>query len=121
MIGEWTGPLLRDIGQGRLRLLEPLLELLLLPLAFHVLLLVVALLPPFSWSRGYAVAGLALVGVHVLAAIRVGGGGWRDGMALLAAPFYILWKLTLFKALVGSARKDAAWVRTAREDKHDNG
>lgn len=56
----------------------------------------------------------------MLAAIRVGGGGWRDVLAVAAAPFYILWKLTLFKALLRGARKDAAWVRTDRESSsHD--
>ena len=79
-----------------------------------------ALLPPFAPSRIYALFGLALVGLHVLAAIRVGGGGWRDVQAVAAAPFYVLWKLTLFKALLRGARKDAAWVRTDRESSsHD--
>ena len=56
----------------------------------------------------------ALVALHVLAAIRVGGGGWRDLQAVAAAPFYLLWKLSLFKALLRGARQDAAWVRTDR-------
>ena len=84
------------------------------------MLLIAALLPPFAPSRIYALWGLALVSLHVLAAIRVGGGGWRDVWAVAAAPFYILWKLTLFKALLRGARKDAAWVRTDRESSsHD--
>ena len=115
MIREQTPILLRGIGAGRWREWEPLLELWLLPLAFHVLLLLLALLPPFAPSRIYALFGLALVGLHVLAAIRVGGGGWRDLQAVAVAPFYILWKLTLVKALWRGARKDAAWVRTDRE------
>lgn len=120
MIREQTPILLRGILAGRWREWEPLLELWLLPLAFHVLLLLLALLPPFAPSRIYALCGLALVGLHVLAAIRVGGGGWRDLQAVAAAPFYILWKLTLFKALLRGARKDAAWVRTDREpSSHD--
>ena len=120
MIREQTPILLRSILAGRWREAEPLLELWLLPLAFHVLLLLLALLPSFAPSRIYALFGLALVGLHVLAAIRVGGGGWRDVQAVAAAPFYILWKLTLFKALLRGARKDAAWVRTDRESSsHD--
>ncbi len=115
MIREQTPILLRGVLTGRWRETEPLLELWLLPLAFHVLLLLLALIPPFAPSRLYALSGLALVGLHVLAAIRVGGGGWRELLAVAAAPFYILWKLTLFKALLRGARKDAAWVRTDRE------
>ncbi|HAS52344.1 MAG TPA: glycosyl transferase family 2 [Gammaproteobacteria bacterium] len=121
MIREQTPVLLRGLFAGRWREAEPLLELWLLPLAFHVLLLIFALLPPFAPSRIYALSGLALVGLHVLAAIRVGGGSWRDLGAAAAAPFYILWKLTLFKALWRGARKDAAWVRTDREPpRHDH-
>lgn len=115
MIAEQTPILLRGIRGGCWRQLEPLLELWLLPLSFHVLLLLLALLPPFAPSRIYASSGLILLGLHVLAAIRVGGGGWRDLGAVAAAPFYIFWKLTLFKALLHGARKDAAWVRTDRE------
>ena len=120
MIREQTPILLRGVLAGRWRETEPLLELWLLPLAFHVMLLIAALLPPFAPSRIYALCGLALVSLHVLAAIRVGGGGWRDVWAVAAVPFYILWKLTLFKALLRGARKDAAWVRTDRESSsHD--
>ena len=114
MIREQTPILLRGILAGRWREIEPLLELWLLPLAFHVLLLLLTLLPPFAPSRIYALGALALVALHVLAAIRVGGGGWRDLQAVAAAPFYLLWKLSLFKALLRGARQDAAWVRTDR-------
>lgn len=115
MIREQTPILLRGILAGRWREMEPLLELWLLPLAFHVLLLILTLLPPFAPSRIYALGALALVALHVLAAIRVSGGGWRDLQAVAAAPFYLLWKLSLFKALLRGARQDAAWVRTDRE------
>lgn len=119
MIRELAPPLAREAVLGQPRLLEPLLELLLLPLAYHVFLLLAALALPLAWSRAYALAGLALVVLHVAAAIVVGRGGWRDLLALAAAPFYMLWKLTLVKALTRSARRDAEWVRTEREDSHD--
>ncbi|UHD18712.1 glycosyltransferase family 2 protein [Thiocapsa bogorovii] len=116
MVLDWTPVLLRRVMSGEHRLIEPLLELLLLPLAFHVLLLLVALLPPFEPTRTYAFLGLALVAVHVLAAIRIGGGGWRDLLALATAPFYILWKLTILRAIGRASRNDAAWVRTERNE-----
>ncbi len=117
MIGTLAWPLFCEVFKGHFRRLEPLLELLLLPLAFHVLLLIAALLPPVVWSRTYGLIGLTLVGLHVLAAIYVGRGGWKDLLALVVAPFYILWKLTLFKRLVKSAHHDAEWVRTERDNK----
>lgn len=112
---DWTPRLLRRVLAGERRALEPLLDLLLAPLAYHVLLLAAALLLPFGPTRGYAAAGLALVGLHVLVALRVGGGGWRDLLALASAPFYILWKLTMLRAIGRASRSDAAWVRTKRD------
>ncbi|HEV2171492.1 MAG TPA: glycosyltransferase family 2 protein, partial [Candidatus Binatus sp.] len=75
--------LLAGAVSGEPRLIEPSLELLLLPLAFHVALLALAALMPFSLVRIYSVLALALVGVHVVAGIVVGGGDWRDFAALL--------------------------------------
>jgi hypothetical protein len=65
---------------------------------------------------GLCALGFALVALHVSAAIRIGGGGWRDLLALATAPFYILWKLTILRAIGRASRTDAAWVRTERND-----
>jgi hypothetical protein len=112
-----TAPLLlKEVLRGRFRLLEPLLELLLLPLTFHVALLLAALVPAFTPSRVYAAGGLGLVALHIVAGIRVGGGGWKDFAALAAAPFYIAWKALLIPAMFRTARKDAEWIRTERTD-----
>ncbi len=99
---------------GELTLVEPLMELLLLPLAFHVCLLLATLVPPFAPTRIYAGAGLAVVGFHILAAVRAGGGGIKDLIALGSAPFYVAWKLAMIPRLVLSSRRNAAWVRTER-------
>ncbi len=115
MMKEHVPVLLGKVLAGRLRLVEPLLELLLLPLAFHVLLLLGAAALPFGPSRALGLAGLAVVLLHVLSAIAVGGGGWRDVGALAGAPFYVLWKLTAARAIAKASRRDAAWVRTSRE------
>ncbi|MBX7219087.1 MAG: glycosyltransferase family 2 protein [Blastocatellia bacterium] len=114
MMVEHTPELVREILSGRFRLLEPCLDLLLLPLAFHLLLLLAAGSVPLLWVRGYAAVGFLVVMFHVLAAIFVGGGGWRDVAALAAAPFYIVWKVTLVGKLLQTAQRNAAWVRTDR-------
>jgi cellulose synthase/poly-beta-1,6-N-acetylglucosamine synthase-like glycosyltransferase len=119
MIAEQGPALAREILAGRRRLWEPLFELLLLPLAFHVLLLVLAAVPPWGPGRGYALAGLAVVAWHVGTALWLGRAGWRDLAALAAAPVYILWKLTLGGKLLAFARRNAPWVRTEREHAHD--
>lgn len=106
--------LLAGVVAGKLRLLEPSLELLLLPLAFHVTLLGLTALMPFSLARIYALFALALVAVHVVTGILVGGGDCRDFRALLWAPFYVAWKLFALPKTLQSARSVAPWIRTDR-------
>ena len=114
MIRQNVPGLLRDVIHGRVASLEPLLDLLLLPLAFHVVLLIAALVIPFSPSRIYAVCALMLLGFHICAAIVVGDGDWRDFAALLAAPPYTLWKLSMVTRILKAASIDTPWMRTER-------
>jgi cellulose synthase/poly-beta-1,6-N-acetylglucosamine synthase-like glycosyltransferase len=104
-----------DVMRGKIRATEPLLDLLLSPLAFHVTLLAVAASTPLLIVRATGIAGLAIVAMHLFVAILVGGGNWRDFAALLAAPFYVSWKLLLIPSLVRSSRNNSAWVRTERK------
>lgn len=115
LMAEHIPSLFVGVLQGKSRLLEPLAELLLLPLAFHVLLLLLTLVVPVAWLQIYALAALALVAGHVLLAINIGGGGMVDFKALATVPFYILWKLTLMPSLWRNARRNAQWQRTDRE------
>ena len=104
--------LLSDLCRGSGRALEPLFDLLTLPLALHVLLLL-----PLCFIRGFAgcgVAGLLVVAGHVLAAIAIGGGTWRDVLVLLYAPAYIVLKVALLPKIVGASRPGAPWIRTER-------
>ena len=114
MIVEQVPGMIEEVCRGRYALIEPLFELLLLPLAFHIVLLLLALAIPVDACRIYALFGLAVVTFHVLAAIKVGKGGWRDIATLCSAPFYIIWKVTLAKRLLKGARKNADWTRTER-------
>jgi glycosyltransferase involved in cell wall biosynthesis len=117
MLTEKAPGLLEEVLKGRFRLLEPCLDLLLLPLAFHVCLLLLAAATPFPFPRDLGFFGLAVVLVHLLAAIRIGGGGKEDLFALIAAPVYILWKILLIPRLFRASKSGAAWVRTEREAK----
>jgi cellulose synthase/poly-beta-1,6-N-acetylglucosamine synthase-like glycosyltransferase len=121
MIREHAPSLLREVLAGRFRMLEPLLELLLLPLAMHVLLLLMAVAFPFAPVRLYGLAGLALVLLHVLAGVLVAGGGWSDVAALAAAPFYVAWKVLMIPVLIRTSRSSSAWVRTEREPDQKRG
>lgn len=114
MVRESVPGLLRDVLRGRVRCAEPLLELLLLPLAFHVLLLVVACCAPWWGVRIVGLAGVAIVMLHMVAAIVVGDGGWSDVKALATAPLYVLWKVMMIPKVLRGARKEQEWVRTER-------
>jgi hypothetical protein len=46
--------------------------------------------------------------------VIVGGGGWKDFVVLLTAPFYVIWKLMMLPALARASRGSTAWVRTER-------
>jgi cellulose synthase/poly-beta-1,6-N-acetylglucosamine synthase-like glycosyltransferase len=114
MIRQNVPGLVRDVIHRRMASFEPLLDLLLLPLAFHVLLLIAALAIPFAPARIYALCAFMLLGFHISAAIVVGDGDWRDFAALLAAPLYTLWKLSMVTRIFKSASIGTPWMRTER-------
>lgn len=113
MIIEQVPGLGREILQGKWTLIEPWLELLLLPLAFHVLLVLLALLAE-GWARDYAIVALGVIVWHVLSALWLGKAELRYYLALVAAPVYILWKLTLGGRLLAFTKRNAPWIRTER-------
>ena len=115
MISQFVPQLMGEVLRGRFRLLEPLFELLLLPLAFQVGLLLLAMTTPIALVRFYAAGALGLAVVHMLAGVMVGGGSWRDVSTLLLAPWYLIWKLRMLPSLFRSARQDTTWIRTERE------
>lgn len=115
MMKEWTPRLAAGILGGKWRMLEPLIDLLTLPLGFYVLALLLSLLSPVELFREYAVAALGLVMVHVLVSLFLGGRPLKSALALALAPFYILWKITTLGAIFLTSRKDALWVRSTRK------
>ncbi len=108
--------LARQVVRGRLRLLEPLFDLLSIPLASVVPLLLVMLVLPLGWSRVYAVCGFAALLLYVAAAVRLSPQPALAVRAMLAVPGYLAFKLGLFGAKRRAAKGQAAWVRTARND-----
>jgi len=99
---------------GQWRLADPLLDLLLLPLAWHLSLLLLALAlgaPPVQIAAG---AGLAVVALHVVVALWLMPAGREHFRALLGAPAYVVWKLRLAATTWRAAGRHAPWVRSAR-------
>jgi hypothetical protein len=114
MARDFVPALAADALRGRWRLLEPLLDLTLLPLAYHVVLTLLTLIAPDGIVRNYGLLALGLVAAHVLTGIAVGGGGIRDVAALAVAPFYVGWKLAMLPLVWRASRRNAEWVRTER-------
>jgi cellulose synthase/poly-beta-1,6-N-acetylglucosamine synthase-like glycosyltransferase len=114
MIREHAPGLAKDVLRGHWACLEPLLDLLLLPLAFHVVLLLVAASAPFGIVRMAGLIGLALTVTHLGLALLFADGTWKEALALCAAPAYIVWKLLLLPALARASGANARWVRTER-------
>jgi len=117
MARKETLGLLTDLFRGRWRSLELLLELLLLPLAFHVVLLVIATFGTWTPVRLAGFVGLFIVAVHLMVALAITGWDWRDATALLMSPFYVLWKVFQIPLLIRNSRANSAWVRTERRQR----
>ncbi len=111
---QWTLPLFRDVLRGRVRMLEPLLDLLSLPMASGVVLLVLASLLPVFWIRTYAAVGLLTMLLYVLVSASLAASPVTALRALVSAPGYLLWKLAMLPRTRLAARRNAAWVRTGR-------
>lgn len=115
MARRWAPRLLAAVLRGRLRLMEPLLDLLAMPIAMEVVLLAVAAFLPVGWLRLYAAAGFGILIFHVVAAAAAGPDFAGSLGTLVTAPAYIVWKLRILPQIIRSSRANAAWVRTGRE------
>lgn len=116
MLRDHAARLLRRGLSGQWRFFEPLLDLLLLPLAYHTLLLLALLLIPLSWARGLGLAGLVVLLLHVLVAAGVGGlGARRLWLTLWAVPEYLWWKLCMLSSTIKTSQASAEWERTHRD------
>ena len=112
---RWAPKLLVNLLRGRVSLLEPLFDLLALPLASEVILLLMMACLSFMWIRVYVLAGFAVLIFHVTAVAVKGPGLSESIKALPTVPGYILWKLWIFPEIWRTSRADAKWVRTDRE------
>ena len=110
----WLPPLFLELRRGRIRALEPILDLASLPIGYGAFLLCLAASLPLGWLRIYALIAFTVIGGHVLTAAWSGSDFAGDMRILARAPGYLLWKLCMVPRLLRSSRADAAWVRTER-------
>jgi cellulose synthase/poly-beta-1,6-N-acetylglucosamine synthase-like glycosyltransferase len=122
---EWSRPLALEVLRGRVRMIEPLLDLLAFPLTTEAALLAVAfvggLAASLLWLTLYGFAGLCILLLYVLLAATHARNPWSMLRALVSAPAYLTWKLLMIPRTRLASRKDAAWVRTKRNEDRDQG
>ncbi len=111
---ELVPGLFKAILRGKVRLLEPLLDLLSVPLTTVVPILLAMAVLPLTWSRIYASAGLFALALYVTAAVALSESPAAARRALLSTSGYLLFKLRLVRGKRRAALGQAAWVRTAR-------
>ena len=106
--------LLRQVLRGRLSLTEPLLDLLALPLATQLPVLLLACALPLLWLRVYSVVGLFSAVLYLAVSCFLGPGSQTTFKALLAVPGYMFWKVIMIPRTLLAARHNTVWVRTER-------
>jgi cellulose synthase/poly-beta-1,6-N-acetylglucosamine synthase-like glycosyltransferase len=111
---KWLLPLIGGIARGRLQLIEPVLDLAGLPMAFAVAALGAEFFIPLPWAHLYALVALGVLACHVIAAAWAGPDFAGTLLLLATAPFYILWKFRLMPKLLKASSTRATWVRTDR-------
>jgi cellulose synthase/poly-beta-1,6-N-acetylglucosamine synthase-like glycosyltransferase len=97
------------------RLFEQVLHLTLLPLGFHALLVLPALVLGPSWATAIASAYFGALVVHLLVAWWFAGSRPTDLIALAWSPIFVARKLLLLPATIAAARRGSPWRRTERD------
>ena len=114
LAAAWVPRLAARVFRGDLLLLEPLLELLTLPVAYLALFSLILCILPVDLFRDYGLFLASLLIVHVSLSMKLGG-NLRESLAGLAtAPGYVFWKLQKIGSIIRSSRPKAPWVRTPR-------
>jgi hypothetical protein len=105
--------------RGKIRLTEPLIDLLGLPLALEVFSLALLLLYPTSLTRGYVLLAFSVILLHMAAIVNVSPDRKGSLKALLLSPVYLFWRVTMVTSAVRASGKGATWVRTTRDSAVD--
>jgi cellulose synthase/poly-beta-1,6-N-acetylglucosamine synthase-like glycosyltransferase len=111
---EWVPRLATKVRERNFGAIEPLLDLLTLPLGYLAIVSVLLCALPHVFFRWYGAAAFAIMLTHVVTAIALGENVLKSLTSLLAAPFYVVWKVTTLPAIVRSSSRKTEWVRTER-------
>lgn len=102
------------IVKGQFHTLDALLDLMLLPIGYMVLILLVGILFPLTQLT--ALFGLFVIGVYVLGAAMCGN-GLSELSVLKKLPIFLIKKLARIPALLAASSNKTQWKRTPRSKK----
>ena len=111
---EHIPDLFKSVLKGRSDCIEPLFDLLLLPLSYHVVLILLSFFLPIYFIRVYALGALFIVAFHILQACYIEKGFWKNLQALCLAPFFVFWKLSIIFSIIKASGKNFNWIRSER-------
>jgi cellulose synthase/poly-beta-1,6-N-acetylglucosamine synthase-like glycosyltransferase len=101
----------RLLSRPHLRTVEPVLELLTLPLAYQAVLIALwMLIAPSGWLRLAAYVSALILASHIAVATLYLERPLDGLRALLFAPFYALWKISLLPRTLRAAKPGADWA-----------
>lgn len=122
LVGSMGGPLLRKfLASGKPKYLYAFAELAVPPLSLLVLLFTLAtagslMLADKAWLAPVAAFWLILI-FYVFSGQILRRASLSTWLYLTTAPFYVLWKIPLYLAML-LRKSSSAWIRTARESKN---
>ena len=117
LLRDWGPRLMSNVLSGKLRLSEPLIDLLGLPLALEVFSLLILLLYPTTLTRGYVLLAFCVILLHLAVVVTVSPDRKGSLKALLLTPVYLFWRITMVTSAVRASGKGATWVRTTRDSR----
>lgn len=114
MLVDFGPRLFKGILNGNFANIEPLLDLCLFPLSYHVILLLILLFMPNLFLVDYALFGFFVLFFHGIVTLLIAKATWKDVLSIFIAPFYILWKLKIISKILKGASKSFHWLRSER-------
>lgn len=112
LLVEFFPQLLRALSKGQWQMIEPALDLLTLPLAYHLILVLILFFLSPILGLVFFFPVVFYVGLSIYK-----GGGIDDLVKLRHVPRYIVWKLSRLPSIVISAFTEKDWVRSERSKK----
>jgi len=98
--------------KGEYHALDALLDLMLLPIGYMVLLLLIGLALPYTF--GVSLLGLGIIALYVVGA-ALSGDGIKELGVLRKLPIFLLRKIARLPALLSASSTKTPWKRTPRE------